>query len=324
MKLTKLENIFNIVYGNQLDLNKLDLDSKGVNFVSRSRGNLGVTAKVKKIANKVPFEKGSITVSLGGTYLLSSFVQQEDFYTGQNIKVLTPKSDLTDKEKQYYCYVIEHNRFRYTSHGREANKTLDELLVPTICSMPEWVKCLEVDIPDIDCAEAGLENSHLDTHNWKYFLYEDIFEIEKLEVSGVTDFEEVNLISASTKNNGVSDRVESENYFPANLITVSSNGAVGDAFYQSEKFSVTGDVHVLKLKFNLNPFIALFLTTIIEQEKFRFNYGRKWGERKMLKHKIKLPSKEINISQNKYTYIPDWQFMENYIKALPYSSNLTD
>lgn len=119
MNTVPLSDIFDIVYGSQLDLNKLEIDlENGVTFITRSKENLGVKTKVKKIMGKTLFNKGSITVTLGGTYLLSSFVQKEDFYTAQNIKVLTPKYSLTDLQKKFYCYAIEHNRFRYTSHGR--------------------------------------------------------------------------------------------------------------------------------------------------------------------------------------------------------------
>src|SRR3990167_4157713 len=130
MKLVPLNSIFDIEYGNQFDLYKMDLDDPEISFISRSSQNLGVVAKVSKDQNHEPYPAGLITVTLGGTYLLSSFVQQEPFYTAQNIKVLSPKREMSFIEKLFYCIAIESNRFRYTSHGREANITLDYLLVP--------------------------------------------------------------------------------------------------------------------------------------------------------------------------------------------------
>ena len=58
----------------------------------------------------------------------------------------------------------------------------------------------------------------------------------------------------------------------------------------------------------------MFLTTLIHIEKYRFNYGRKWDKELMRKSNIKLPVKSDGT--------PDWEFMENYIKSLPYSANL--
>jgi hypothetical protein len=60
----------------------------------------------------------------------------------------------------------------------------------------------------------------------------------------------------------------------------------------------------------------MFLITLIKKEKYRYSYGRKWGIGRMNESLIKLP-----VNEKKQ---PDFQFMENYIKSLPYSSNLED
>ena len=313
MKTVPLSEIFNIEYGNQFDLNKLIIDlDNGINFISRSRENLGVQTQVKQVPNKKVFKKGSITVTLGGSYLLSSFVQREDFYTAQNIKVLTPKFKLNALEKKFYCHVIEFNRYRYTSHGREANKTLNNLLVPTIESIPKWVNHITVKTPK----KKPLLNKalRLDTAQWRYFILKDWFDVFKDTIIDEMSNGEINLISAKSINNGVFKKIASQSYHPSNLITVSSNGSVGEAFYQGSRFRATGDINILKPKFKLNVYIALFLNTVIMKEKFRFNYGRKWGKDKILNHRIKLP---VDSGGN-----PDWQFMEDYIKSLPYSAHL--
>jgi hypothetical protein len=64
----------------------------------------------------------------------------------------------------------------------------------------------------------------------------------------------------------------------------------------------------------MNPFSALFIVTVIKAEKYRFNYGRKWHVERMNISKIKLPS------NNKKQ--PNYEFMENYVKSLPYSSSI--
>ena len=121
--------------------------------------------------------------------------------------------------------------------------------------------------------------------DWVYFLYEDIFDIKKGNTPKSKNNGNTFLISATGLNNGVSKAITSVS-IPNNkeVIMVSSNGAVGDAFYQGRDFFTTGDVNILTPKFKINPYIAMFLNTIIRQEKFRFNYGRKWGKEKMLKH----------------------------------------
>jgi hypothetical protein len=63
----------------------------------------------------------------------------------------------------------------------------------------------------------------------------------------------------------------------------------------------------------LNKYNGLFLVAVLDLERPKYSYGRKY--RKYLSEtKIKLP-----VDNNGG---PDWQFMENYIKALPYSDKI--
>ena len=107
-----------------------------------------------------------------------------------------------------------------------------------------------------------------------------------------------------------------------NTISLSYNGSVGEAFYQPEPFWATDDVNVLYFKKSnkneFNKYIALFICTILRQEKYRYSYGRKWVLENMRSTKIKLPIKRNTNNE----YEPDWNFMENYIKALPYGDRI--
>lgn len=42
--------------------------------------------------------------------------------------------------KLYYCLCIEANAFRHSTYGREANRTLKNLLLPSIEMIPDWVE----------------------------------------------------------------------------------------------------------------------------------------------------------------------------------------
>ena len=146
----QLGKLFHIEYGNQFDLNKMDIeniqDGTTVNFVSRSGRNLGISAIVKKIPRVEPYFAGKITVALGGS-ILSSFVQPRDFYTGQNVMVLTPRVEMTFQEKIYYCLCIKRNDFRYSTFGREANRTLSLLKMPS--KVPKWINDIDFPLPKI-------------------------------------------------------------------------------------------------------------------------------------------------------------------------------
>ena len=65
----------------------------------------------------------------------------------------------------------------------------------------------------------------------------------------------------------------------------------------------------------MNKYIAFFLIAVLRMEKFRYDYGRKWTVDKQMKDtQIKLP---VDAHGN-----PDYDFMERYIKSLPYSANI--
>ena len=133
----KLSDIFSVVYGHSLGLNKLELDNSGINFVSRSSANNGVAARVKLIPDLPPMPSGTITVALSGS-VLESFVQPEPFYTSFHIYCLTPLETMTFQEKIYYCMCIKANKYRY-NYGRQANRTLRDILVPARNEIPKWV-----------------------------------------------------------------------------------------------------------------------------------------------------------------------------------------
>ena len=317
----RLDEIFSICYGSQLDLNKCEICGarEGYNFVNRSNNNCGVSSRILRVEKKEPFKAGNITVAMGGS-VLSSFVQQEDFYTGQNVKVLVPLKEMSLSEKLFYCQCIEANRFRFSTFGREANYTFDSLLVPSRDEVPPKIKKANTDL-SFNSKSLSETKIKLNTSNWKWFSYDEIFEIKKGKRLTKADMQDGNIpyIGAIDSNNGISAYISNDEHLhQGNTITVSYNGSIAEAFYQTTKFWATDDVNVLYPKFTLNRYIAMFLITLIHREKYRFNYGRKWDKELMEASLIKLPA--VKIATNKYE--PDWQFMEDYIKSLPYSSCL--
>ena len=62
-----------------------------------------------------------------------------------------------------------------------------------------------------------------------------------------------------------------------------------------------------------NKYIALFICAVLRQEKYRYSYGRKWVLESMKSTIIKLPEKSGK---------PDWCYMENYMKSLPYGDRI--
>lgn len=137
------ESLFDIDMGTKLDRVKMTQASPDVNFVGRANTNNGITAQVDSIAGIVPYEAGNMTLSLGGEYLGSCFIQPERFYTSQNVVVLIPQWDMPFGVKQFIATMIfRESRLCYKAFIDELNrhiKTDFSFYLPVEASgKPNW------------------------------------------------------------------------------------------------------------------------------------------------------------------------------------------
>lgn len=110
-----------------LELNKCTEIDKGINFVSRTSENNGVSTRIAAIEDVIPQKAGLITVAGGGS-VLSTFLQNEPFYSGRDLYTLEPKKEIPDEVKLFIITIIERNKYKY-NYGRQANKTLPDLVL---------------------------------------------------------------------------------------------------------------------------------------------------------------------------------------------------
>lgn len=307
----RVDELFYLHQGNSFELyNMVQSPDSQIAFVSRTAQQNGVVANVEIAEGVKPFPAGFITVALGGS-VLSSFVQRVPFYTAFHIMVLEPKHNMSFQEKLFYCMCIQNNAYRY-SYGRQANKTLRDIEVPD--AVPAWVNSVE--ISPITTRNTPCEATE---KKWCEYKMGDLFRFVKgrrLTKADMIDGQ-TNYLGAISENNGVRQhiQVEPEDISPANCITVNYNGSVGEAFYQKEPFWASDDVNILYADgWVMNKYNALFITTVIKANRYRFSYGRKWTLEKMKETIIKLPCKSDGS--------PDFEYMEEYMKALPYGDRI--
>jgi len=285
--------------------------------VSRKMGDNGISAYVAPIPDVAPSPAGLLTCALGGNGVLSTFLQEQPFYSGRDMALLRPLVPMTKQQLLFYCYAIVSNRYRF-SYGRQANRTLKNIQVPELNELPDYVGQTDVTRYDgCDSPACAVPVQVPSASSWKGFALASLFDIRKGKrltkkhmLPGGLPY-----IGASDTANGVTARIGQRSIHEGGTISVSYNGSVAEAFYQPLPYWATDDVNVLYPKgFRLSPESALFVCTIIRLEKYRFNYGRKWHLERMRDSIIKLPVAEDGA--------PDFAFMERYIKSLPYSSQL--
>lgn len=302
----KISDLFNLYQGNGFELlNMQESPNSEINFISRTSQNNGVVACVEEVSTK-PFDSGLITVALGGS-VLSAFVQAKRFYTSFHIMVLVPKHEITIEQKLFYCMAIQKNAYRY-SYGRQANKTLGDIEIPTLEVCDKIIANKK--IKPIQTKNKNVFQK-IDILNWKEFRVGALFSQErgKERAPNQNDDGKVILINEIDDNNGVTRKVVPTKIFKGNAITVSINFAQ-NVFYQEKDFCASVNIAIIRNK-NLNKYNALFIASVLRKLYQRYSYGFKISKEKINNTLIKLP---VNDNDT-----PNWQYMENYIKNLPYA-----
>lgn len=290
-------------------------------LVTASARNNNISAYV----NLPPDHKaGCITLPYDGSIGHACY-QTEDFLLGSAVYALVPNIPISREVGVFICTLLRRESFRY-NYGRKWNSTrlaADRLLLPVDSNgSPHWSEMERIvstitGIPNVDkIADSAQTRIPLsDSGTWGDYRLGDLFNIEK--GSRLTKRERVDgstpYIGSSALNNGVTGRLDTVPSFKGGVITVPYNGSVGHAFFQPDPFSAGDDVHVLTFRTDVPRESLMFVATVIRHEKYRFGYGRKWHLGRMRETVIKLPS--LNGE-------PDWNYMSNYMKGLPFSASV--
>lgn len=170
------------------------------------------------------------------------------------------------------------------------------------------------------------QSMNLDISKWELLNITKLFDLAKGVFYPVDSYGEgeMPLITASDTNNGIMKMTSLEKAFDGNCITI---GKVGmSAFYQDRPFCCSHDVTVLKSKYKgFNKYIAMFLMGVMSMEKFRWDYGRQIQLNACKTVEIKIPVLYENENpklDESGDYIPDYKYMEKYIKSLKYSKSI--
>lgn len=130
---------------------------------------------------------------------------------------------------------------------------------------------------------------------------------------------EIAYISSTKENNGIDDFINPPDDMIVynNKITLSNSGSVCYCYYHNYNFVASDHATIIWIKdenVTLNLYIALYLKPIFEAMRYKFNFGREISNKRLKNEKFKLPVDD----EGK----PDWEYMEKYIKSLPYIDKL--
>ena len=294
-----------------------------IRFISRTEMNNGCDCYV--LNNDLSGIEEGNAIAIGDT-TATCFYQGEDFVCGDHMVIC--RADWINLHTALFIIsILKQEKYKY-SYGRAFKMELISntmLKLPaTTDNTPDW-NYMEQYIKSLNhkqlaTANQGGYGSHtLGVETWKDFCLGDYFDIKKGkrltsddQTEGITPY-----IGAIDSNNGIANYIGQDAIHDGNTISLSYNGSVGEAFYQPKPFWATDDVNVLYFREEngvaFNKHIALFVCAVLRQEKYRYSYGRKWVLESMKSTIIKLPEKSGK---------PDWLYMENYMKSLPYGDRI--
>lgn len=312
----KIGDLFLIKKGKRLT--KEDQVSGKTPYIGAVDSNNGLTNYIEQS----PIHEGNtISLSYNGS-VGEAFYQEHPFWATDDVNVLYPKFNLTRNIALFICPILRLEKYRFAYGRKWTLEKMNESIIrlPTKNGNPDW-QFMEDYIEKIynkfekrTITKIKTKPDSLDISDWKEFKISDLFNVKGTKTTKLDDLELAGpgmypYVTTQAVDNGVAG------YYSlfteeGNVITADS-AVIGFCSYQEKPFSASDHVEKLIPKFKMNKFNALFIVTMLNKENYRYSYGRKFNQTKIKDTIIKLP---VDFQGN-----PDWQFMENYIKSLPYS-----
>lgn len=347
--LIKEKDIYKAKAINKIDLSETNDLTKGIRYITRTGVNNGCELLAKKDEiNSENIEEGN-AITIGDT-TATCFYQQKEFITGDHMVIIRAEW-MNELRGLFIVALLQREQYKY-SYGRAF---LIDKIKDTILKLPSKTNESGVIVPDWDEVEKVIKKLHfkpittkykkktfhnISTEDWKEFYLHMLFNAGMGNgidaVNTTTDNPKYNYVSRDSNGNGVVnyvDEIEGETPFPKGSMSLALGGSfLGSCFIQQSPFYTAQNVAVLQEKEPLSIYTKLFISTLIRNEcKVKYQaFGRELNAHFRKDFTIKLPVKK-NLSgyvmdkEKKYShdgYVPDWEWIEGYMKSLPYSDKI--
>ncbi len=316
--------VFSITRGKRLKTS--DQIYGDIAYISSTKENNGIdnyiaTPETHQVLNN------AITLNNSGS-IGYCFYHPYEFVASDHCTILNIKDENVKLDTILFLFlkpIIESMKQKYGFAREMSNARLkkEKILLPAKDNAPDW-KFMENYIKDkaknvvYDNPVIYPKNTiSLNSVQWQGFKVSDLFNVVGTKTTPKLTLNEYGYgghpyITTRATNNGI-DGFYDFYTEKGNVLTIDS-ATIGHATYQKSDFSASDHVEKLVPKFELNQYIALFLKTILNKEQYRYGYGRKFNQDRIKATVINLPIKSKDL--------PDWEFIEYYIKSLPYSKSL--
>jgi len=327
-------------------------DGNEIAYIGAKKSDNGVMRYVKRDEKLV--SRGNCIVFIGdGQGSVGYSLYQPVDFIGSTTLIAGYNEHLNPYNATFLVTILDQERFRY-SFGRKYKKEIianTKIQLPAIKLdngefEPDWQymesfikdrilpqlpkKAQKVWLQKYDIKPQKQETMKLNIDKWVWFKVIDFcdkpykafaYNANELIECKASDERSIKYITRTDKNNGCKCFVQNEQFESieeGNAITIGDTTAT--IFYQESEFVCGDHIVILRSKF-FNRFTGLFITCLLNRERYRYNYGRAFTMDIIEQTRLKLPAIKRMVD-GKEVVEPDWQFMEDYIKSLPYSKNL--
>lgn len=293
-------------------------------------------------------EANTISLSYNGS-VGQAFYQPTPFWATDDVNVLYFRNKAISFNRNmalFICTILKQEQYRYCYGRKWVLDSMNETIVklPTKDNKPDWsymekyISSLKSQIITTTKIEGDVS---FDYKKWETFSFgrliteNNIYKAKaysKIELETKDVFEEgyVHFVSRTEENNGIDCYVMKSDFSDieeGNAITIGDTTST--IAYQCEPF-VNGD-HIIVIRADwLNKFTGMFIVSLLRKERYRYSYGRAFLMDSIKNTKLLLPVKKQNgkpIIDKQHTfsdegYLPDWEWIENYIKSLSYGDKI--
>ncbi len=270
---------------------------------------------------------GCITIGAEGIY---AFYQAKDFWTWNKVYTIKNK-EMNQYSALFICTLLNKEDYKYSYwRARILGKLINETIKLPV--NPEWN-------PDREFMENYIKTLHskpittknkpwknvFHTDEWKEFRIGDLFDVVNGKWLTNEEIEEnpgdIFCIQWWEWNNGSIGTINLEYCVSKSYIvlkqpclTVARVGTAGCVNFWNSPCAIWDKCKALLLKTHWTKYTYLFLKNILGYLQYKYSYWRGLVTEKYLNEIIKLP---VNSEWN-----PDREYMENYIKNLPYGDRI--
>ena len=342
-----ISDIFDLYNGSGITKEEIEDNPGNLAAIQSGADNNGCIGKISQSyceeKNYTFTKEPCLTVARTGSAGFVAF-QPNGCVVGDSAKILIIK-DVQQRTNLNYLFlrtILMANQYKYT-YGRKVteNKYLAEIiLLPSKTGKePDWdfIKNFEESLYHNPIrTSAGTNIPQISADGWKEFYLHRLFNAEMgngIDAVLTTAYDpKYNYVSRDSNGNGVVamvDEIDGERPFPSGAMSLALGGSfLGSCFIQKEPFYTAQNVAVLREKTPMSDHVKLFIATLIRNEcKIKYQaFGRELNAHFRKDFTIKLPVKKNLIdASHEYSdegYIPDWEWIDAYMKSLPYSDRI--